>query len=64
MKNIILLSATTLLWAIPSYSMQTEPEVPQGIVTVVHSEVEIEYLPEVTVTIAHDEVEIQSVPEG
>jgi len=66
MKNIMLIATTTLLWAIPSYSMQyvAQPDTtPVGVVTIVDAEVEIEYLPEVTVEVIHSEVEINGIIE-
>ena len=63
MKNILLLATTTLLWALPSFSMSSAPVEPVGIVTVVDSEVEVEYIPNVTVEVVHSEVEINGVIE-
>ena len=64
MKNILLLTATTALCAIPSFSMSSAPTAPVGTVTVIEEEIEVEFLPDVVVEVVHSEVEINGQSEG
>ncbi len=63
MKNILLLTATTALCALPSIPSSSASAVPVGIVTPIVDEVEVEFLPDVTVEVVHSEVEINGVVE-
>lgn len=64
MKNILLLTATTALCAIPSFSMSSVPTAPVGTVTVIEEEIEVEFLPAVVVEVVHSEVVINGQNEG
>jgi hypothetical protein len=64
MKNILFLTATTALCALPSISPSSASVAPVATVTVPLDEVEIEYLPPVTVEVVHQEVVINGQSEG
>jgi len=66
MNNFFLLSASTLLaitFAFP-WGSNPSPSEPTATVTIVHDEVEVEYLPPVTIQVVDAEVEIEYYPQG
>ena len=69
MNDLTILTATliaSISFSIPFFGTTT-PEVsttPIATVSIVHDEVEVEYLPPVTVSIIEDEIEIEYIPEG
>ena len=66
MNNFFLLSASTLLataFAFP-WGGEPSPSQPTATVTIVHDEVEVEYLPAVTIEVVEAEIEIEYIPQG
>ena len=67
MNNFFLLSTTllaTVSFGLIANGATTPEPVPTATVSIVHDEVEVEYLPPVTVIVVDAEVEIEYIPEG
>lgn len=67
MNNFFLLSTTllaTVSFGLIANGATTSEPVPTATVSIVHDEVEVEYLPPVTVIVVDAEVEIEYIPEG